>query len=210
MSEAAILDSLPVEQRLALAYAPKVTRQKMLAVMALDARLAQLVTAAREPILTQLRLAWWRDRLGEQDSAVKGEPLLALIAAAAIGRAALRDLVDAWEALLGEPDAIAVAHLADARAAAFAATSPGKEATSAVLIAGREWALHDIARRRGEWGDVAARLAGQAAWDRCRLPRPMRSLAILHALARRAQRRPDRQADPGSILVAVRVGLLGV
>jgi phytoene synthase len=48
----------------------------------LDVRLAGVVRGAREPMLGQLKLAWWRDRLGgDPESWPKGEPLLASLKA---------------------------------------------------------------------------------------------------------------------------------
>jgi hypothetical protein len=62
-----------------------------------------VVRTAREPMLAQLKLAWWRDRLAA-DPAVwpKGEPLLARLAQWR-EPAGLGALVDGWESLLGEP-----------------------------------------------------------------------------------------------------------
>ena len=59
---------------------------------------------AREPLLGQVRLAWWRDRLG-QDPAdwPAGEPLLAALRGWQPQFAALAALVDGWELLLGAP-----------------------------------------------------------------------------------------------------------
>jgi len=55
-----LLDSLGPLNRLALAYAPQSTRLPLLALLALDMRLAGIVRNSREPMLAQLRLAWWR------------------------------------------------------------------------------------------------------------------------------------------------------
>jgi phytoene synthase len=56
--------TLPIERRLALAYAPGRARAATLGLFALDAALGNLVRAAREPLLGQMRLAWWREELG--------------------------------------------------------------------------------------------------------------------------------------------------
>ena len=55
-----LLDTLAPMHRLALAYAPAEARPAWAGLLALDARLAGVVRAAREPVLGQLRLAWWR------------------------------------------------------------------------------------------------------------------------------------------------------
>ncbi|MDE2410616.1 MAG: hypothetical protein KGM18_02445 [Sphingomonadales bacterium] len=213
MSHAAILESLPIEQRLALAYAPARTRRALLALLGLDQRLSQVVLTAREQMLGQLRLAWWRDRLGEERAARRGEPLLDLLDETVTERPSLVALVDAWEGLLcvaphGESQAIEA--LADARAAGFTALLPdGGDRVAAVRMA-RAWALADLARLPSGAGQVAAVLATQADWQPARLPRDLRSLAVLHGLAR--QRCGDFAAPsrPSAILIALRVGLLGV
>ena len=81
MSETdSLLGSLPVLHRLALTYAPARATRPTLALLALDARLAGIVRSASEPMLAQLRLAWWREQL-EIDLTARpaGEPLLAVL-----------------------------------------------------------------------------------------------------------------------------------
>ena len=96
-----LLDELPADRRLALAYAPGIARADSLAVFLLDQRLSRLVSQQREPLLTQMRLAWWRDRLGEEVSGFHhDEPVLALLAGWGEHRQKLIGLVDGWEALL--------------------------------------------------------------------------------------------------------------
>lgn len=71
---------------------------------ALAARLTRLLREAREPLIGQIKLAWWRDMmamLAEKPEALpKGEPLLAELAATWGGQAGLDALVDAAEAML--------------------------------------------------------------------------------------------------------------
>ena len=101
--EQSLLALLPPVQRLALAYAPTRARPAWLALLALDTRLAQQVRSAREPMLTQIRLAWWHDRLREPVSAwPQGEPLLVALADWRGQHGSLAQLVDGWEMLLGE------------------------------------------------------------------------------------------------------------
>ena len=103
--------------RLAVAYAPARLRPLHLAAFALDARLRAVVSGAREPVLAQLKLAWWRDRLNQAPAArPRGEPLLAALAVWPGDAAPLLALVDGWEAMLDRTDqARAVAALAAAR-----------------------------------------------------------------------------------------------
>ena len=209
MNRALIRDALPPELRLALVYAPARSRDALLAVLGLDQRLAHMVSGAREPILAQVRLAWWRERLADDAPAIAGEPLLELVRDAAIARAPLRALVDGWEGLVGEPCLEAVAQLADARAAALCRVPTGAANGQAGMASAREWALHDLSRMPGEWGALADSLADAEVWAARPLPRGLRPLAIMHALARRSRKRGSVAQGPGAIAVAVRVGLFG-
>ncbi|WP_296676025.1 hypothetical protein [Novosphingobium sp.] len=210
MSDPAIIETLPVEQRLALAYASAPIRKALLASLGLDVRLAKIVANAREPVLGQIRLAWWRERLADP-APVPGEPLLQTIFSAPVDRQALRNLVDGWETVLlatDSADQAAVSSLAQARAECFAALA-GNVRHDAVLSAARSWALADLARLPGPPGMAALAMARDADWSRPGLPRSMRPLAVLHAMARRAVRSKGGGEGPVSFLVAVRVGLLG-
>lgn len=208
MPDTAIIDTIPVEQRLALAYAPLRIRGRWLAGFALDARLARIVGSSREAMLGQIRLAWWRDRLSEV-SPVGGEPLLALIHASGVDRNALSSLVDGWEAVLLNPDGLddeAILALARSRSGWMAAS--GDTAEERAIEAGISWALADLARMPDAQGAAALRLAKQRNWSRPDLPKPMRPLAVLHALARRSASE-GKDHGPAALLVAARVGLLG-
>lgn len=209
MTRALIRETLPPPQRLALAYAPAPGRDALLVALGLDLRLAQVVTGAREPMLAQIRLAWWRERLADDAASLAGEPLLELLHGAAADRQPLRTLVNAWEGLLGEETPEALNTLAAARTEALCLASPVADRDPAVRTAAREWALHDLSRLPGGHGAAAARLADAEAWRAPRMARSLRPLAVLHALARRSRRTGRSGPDPGSILVAVRVGLFG-
>lgn len=97
-----IVEQLPPPLRLAVAYAPKSTRVAFALLLLLDQRLAQIVERATEPMIAQLKLAWWRDAFTAQaGQRPKGEPLLSalfdqerpeLLTVAG-------ELVDAWEIL---------------------------------------------------------------------------------------------------------------
>lgn len=209
MTRASLLETLPPEQRLALAYAPARSRDAALAILALDRRLAQVVHGAREPILAQIRLAWWRDRLTEEAAAAAGEPLLAFVREAVSQREPLRDLVDGWEGLLGGPGRDAIDGLARSRALAICSAGSDASDHHAALASAREWALHDLSRIPGQWGALAGELASAEAWQARRLPRSLRPLAVLHALARRSRKSGTDGPGPASIAVALRVGLFG-
>ncbi len=63
---------------LAIAYAPVPLRARLKWLLMLDQRLSDVLNRAREPMIAQLRLSWWRDGLkSAADKRPKGEPLLA-------------------------------------------------------------------------------------------------------------------------------------
>lgn len=205
MSDDPILASLPPVQRVALAYAPRMARGAWLGFLALDTRLAGLVRETREPMLGQIRLAWWRERLAEPpEQRPKGEPLLALLGADA---AVFAPLVDGWEALLGEaplpPESLAEFARGRADALGGLARLLGHSGEAGAQV-GRSWALADLARRLShpeERAHVAALAAGEGRLQR--LPRDMRPLIVLHGLAHR------NRNGPTALLAALRLGIFG-
>lgn len=216
MPPADLIAALSPLQRLALAYAPSSTRQPLLALLALDTRLAGILRASREPMLAQLRFAWWREQLAARPSpASTGDPLLAALNAWPAARSALSDLVEGWEAMTGDAPLPASAYLslAGARGAAFAALAGTPEASAAALRMGRNWALADIASGLSNPQERAAalELARAQDWRWARLPRSLRPLAVLHGLAahRIVNDPPAPQLSPAAMLTAVRIGLLG-
>jgi len=55
---------------LALWLVPRRVRPKLQAVFALDRRLQHVAHSAREPLLAQIKLAWWREQLTALDTGV--------------------------------------------------------------------------------------------------------------------------------------------
>lgn len=213
-----LLASLPAPQRLALAYAPTRARPAWLAMLALDARLAQLVRAAREPILTQIRLAWWRDRLGEpSDGWPLGEPLLGALRDWQGQHGSLIGLVDGWEILLGEaplPQAALETFVAGRAAAmqALALVVERPEAAATAYRAGAGWAIADLVGHLSHPDERAAALslARQHDWRLQRMPRALRPVVILHGLGARSLKNPGTNSGNGSFLTALRLGILGM
>lgn len=218
MSDDALLALLPIEQRLALAYGARAARAALLTVLALDARLASAVRAAREPVLGQIKLAWWRENLaGGGARETSPEPLLARIAAEPLDQPALIALVDGWEGMVGAGPvgSDALAALAEARALALAGAGARLAPASGyaeALRAARNWALADLAARlsRPEERDAAIALAARQDWSRPTLPRALRALAVLHGLARRRHDGRPLLAEKRAFAVALRLGLLNV
>jgi phytoene synthase len=207
---------LPPLSRLALAYAPRSSREDWLSLLTLDARLAGIVRTAREPMLAQLRLAWWRDRLSSDPSTwPKGEPLLARLAGWGESAQSLSALADGWEGLLGDAPlpADALAEFARGRAGAVRALAlrHGADSEAAAQVASR-WALADLALHLGDpveqdtVRDLLMKCAGGQA-----MPKALRPLAVMAKLNERAVRKgaSDALFGPGALLAAIRAGLFG-
>lgn len=171
---------------LACLYAPASARPGLIALFALDCELAQLVASTTEPMLGEIRLAWWRERLEELDAGkAPAQPLLAALrdhALPTLRGADLAGLEDRWLALIGSED-VPPAHI-EGGGLLFALAARllgGDEATGHAL--GRAWVL------------------GEAS--PARVPAPLRPLAGLAALsardasrARAGQPREDRGSLP--------------
>lgn len=214
------IDALPLPQRLALAHAPADLRPAAVAAFALDSRLAKFVAQASEPLVGQLRLAWWREQLGKApEGRACGDAILNSISAnwGAASRE-LVSLVDGWELMLGDtplPES-AAEEFASGRAAMFgglAALAGCKDSVEAARTNGRQWALADLlAHVSGP--DSAARPAEtlSIAQDRNgRLPRRLRHLAILGSLGLRAVTRGGGPLIAGrrDIMHIMRLGMFG-
>ena len=211
-----LLETLPPVQRLALSYAPRAGRESLLGLLALDARLAAIVRSAREPMLAQLRLTWWREQLSADASDwPRGDPLLAELRHWPGKHAALAALPEGWEALTGAaplPPA-AFEALAEARAAAFAELATGPAERAAAERMARNWALADIAGRLSHPAerDAAIALARAQDWRREPLSRRLRPLAVLHGIAKGliSGGSPSERISMSSFATAVRIGLFG-
>lgn len=171
-------DVTPV-QRLALAYARSDVKAAWALLLALDSRLADVVLTSSEPLIGQMKLAWWRDAiLTSKDARPKGEPMLSFLSqyeddAASPGLAtAMVTLVDGWSELLANE--IWTPEVLDSHARQRGQAVFG---TYLVLVgmaeragAGKSWALDDLSVRSGQ-----ANLAHNI--DRG-LPRPLSILAM--------------------------------
>jgi phytoene synthase len=207
------MDAIPLPPVLALslAWQPLASRPALAALFALDTALAAAMARAREPLLAQVRLAWWRDRLNEGPSAWQGsDPALCALADGwKSGTNVLVGLVDGWEELLGEAplDPLAFDRFAAARGAALA-TIAGDPAAA---IEGRRWAHADLAARVTHPDErAAARALGAGLPPPARLARAMRGIAVLGALCGYALAKDQEPgAGRGAALLALRVGSLG-
>lgn len=214
-----LLQTLPPLHRLALAYAPAKAHRATLTLLALDSRLAEVVRNASEPMLAQIRLAWWRDMLGREASdRPQGEPLLELFDVWRGEEPALVALVDGWEELATDEaiDDQAMHAFCSGRGQAFAALARVLGCGNASQAAGRAgegWSLADLASRLSGSGerDAAIRLVREQGWQRIALPRALRPLAVLYGLGASAGREGSAMPPPSlsTLLLAMRIGLLG-
>lgn len=209
--DADLIENLQPLERLALSYAPAVAREKWLTLLAFDSRLGGVIRQAREPVLAQLRLAWWRDRLGQPAAErPRGEPLLARMEG--WDAAGLVSLVDGWEALLAESPLTeeAMNAFADGRVAAVTSLAGDPKVSEA---SARRWALADLALHLGDPAAkaLAWHMLDKVSPSRAALPRVLRPLAVLEQVTVRAVRKGSQSAltSPMVLLVALRAGLLG-
>ena len=183
------------DRRLALAYVPAARRPAVEALWRLDAALASVLTTGREPMISRIRLAWWRESLEKLDTAPPAaEPLLQALAEhvlpAGISGAELAAMEESWGTLLSS------GRLTREELETYAAKRGGLLfrysarllglGDPAVEAAGASWALIDFARHSSvpEEAEAAVDLARQQAVPR-RWPAPLRPLGMLSVLALR-------------------------
>jgi len=215
----AITAELPPEQRMAIAHSHASLRLKMSAWFALDRRLGQLVAKSSEPMLGQMRLAWWREALGRSVSErPSGDVTLDAVSLHWAGaEAPLLKLVEAWEEFLVADrltsELAARFCIGRAEPARHLAENYGADAGERVHAAAVRWAAGDAAAHVRDDSEREALIAagiGQAT-KAGRIPEDLRGLAVLEALALRSMKRGGRplMEGRGAALVALRVGLLG-
>ena len=213
-----LLETLPLPQRLALSYAPRRAHGPTLAVLALDTRLAGIIRAGGEPVIAQMKLAWWRERLAQDPAQWPlGEPLLALLGESGLDCTCLSPLVDGWEMLLADSlDTEGIALFAKGRALAWVAVADAAGhhgADASVERAGRTWALADLAMNLGTQEETAKvrGAAEEEAERQAGLPAVLRPLTVLRGLAVRALKRGATEMldGPGAMAMALRLGIIG-
>lgn len=207
-----ISENLPDEVLLALAHTQPELRDALRIFFELDLRLGRIVSATSEPMLGQMRLAWWRDMLGTPvEDRPGGDAVLDGIGEHWAGREAeLVPLVDAWEHLLADPplDDIDAIQFAENRAKALTAPFPRDVGDRAAW----HWAMADLAANVSV--EEEREMLVSLGMDRPQSPRlfdNMRGLAVLGALGLRALKRGGRPLMEGrtAALVALRAAIIG-
>ena len=214
------VEDLPPEAQVAIGYALPEHRDAFTALLVFDRNLARSVAGASEAIVGQLRLAWWRDALAAStDRLPRGNPLLDELAKG-FGEQLPRlgALVDGWETvLLAEAiDGSAIQSLRAGREAgwlALARVLGTGENDAAVRLAAGRWASADLISSFPQQDRELEIIADMqhAPSQPATLPRALRPLVVLDALARRslAAGGAPLLADRGSAMVALRAGLFG-
>jgi phytoene synthase len=194
---------------LALGSAPEAVRPAVTALWALDEALGKVLATGREPMISRIRLAWWREALERLDrEPPPKEPVLEALAAHVIPRgikgAELAEMESGWNAVLHDEPVEAAqldTYAADrgGRLFGFSARLLGGGRIE-VTAAGEAWALVDLARHSTEPHDVEAALAA-ARLRRLpgRWPRPLRPLGMIAVLTvRDLKSGPAEWEEPGS------------
>ena len=212
-------ETLPPEIELALAYTARVYRPALRIFFELDLRFARILSGTNEPMLGQMRLAWWRETLskplGERPS---GDAVLDAIGEHWAGREEhLQKLVDGWENLLAEPplgaeDARAfVSGRAGAMAGAFGDQAGEWDASGANNVA-RYWAFADLAANVSldEEREMLVSLALEQTRP-SRLRAPFKGVAVLGALSLRSLEKGGRPVmeGRGASITAIRAAFFG-
>lgn len=180
-----------------LLYASAQQRPALAALWALDETLAALLRTTSQPLIGQMRLTWWHDRLSSlADGLPPTEPVLAGLAThvlpAGVTPAMLAAVVEGWEELLegGRLGAEAMERHGALRGAGLFACAArvlgaGRDPHEA---AGRGWALADLARHVSDpeeralaWELARGALAEALAVRWSRAGRPLGALAVLAA-----------------------------
>lgn len=190
------LKSRDRERWLSILWAPAAARPALVAIHAYDLEQQRVVAEAREPMLAEIRLAWWREQLEglATGKAPPPQPLLLALArdarARAVDLAGLTACEEGFLPLLAEGDLDPLG-MARARGgplfrslmtALLARPLTNGEAENAAT-AGTRWALARL--WRGDWGQAEPRLAGMSppAFPPPPAGRLPGSLAALDALA---------------------------
>lgn len=217
---AAVAEPLPPEITLALAWSGVAVRAPLAVAFQLDRRLARIVQRTTEPMLGQMRLAWWREALDKPwDERPTGDAVLDGIGRHWQGREqALIQMVDAWELFVTAQDLgpAEATRFGAGRGAFFAALVPDPDETPLVprlLAAGHCWAAADASQAVSRPEERGALIASGAAARRGtgRMSGEWRGLAVLGALGARSL---DAGGMPlmdgrGASLVAYRAAIFG-
>lgn len=206
---AALVRDRDRDRFLATLYAPAAVRSALFALHALDLELAEVARTTTEPMLGQIRLAWWREQLQALDKGTPSpQPVLADVAGhllpAGISGASLEPLEDANLALLdGDIDAYAGARsLLFEVALRLLMKQPDAGLVEWARSTGKGWAIVDAMRGR-QTVDAVLLASADRLLARRSVPAPARMLFGLATLAQadltalKAGGKPAPRGSPG-------------
>lgn len=188
---------------------PRGRRAAIATLWAFAERLTRLLIDAREPLIGQIKLAWWRDMAAmlarDPDGLPKGEPLLAELTVTWTGQGGLDTLVDAAEAMLLAED-VADRHTAATEFGARLFALSGGDADG-----GRRWGL--LWGASVQTGAQEARELLAAARDCAPPPRSIfaanRALLMLDRWAAAIAQNDGERRWRSEGLLLLRIGLVG-
>ncbi len=139
--------------RLAITYARRDLRDAFALILKFDNRIADIVGRITEPMIGQMKIAWWYDAIGREATLrPSGEPILQELNKLDVDgvAVAMQQLLDAWGLLLAEDDWLpgTVQSFAQARSEAVFGSYVrwiGGDPDCAAL--GRQWAAADLSQR---------------------------------------------------------------
>lgn len=188
-------------------YWPAELRPAFDALFALDDVMGDVVVRATQPALAAIKLAWWRERLEELDQGkVPNEPRLQAVERELLPRgitgAELAGLEEGWAELLADQPDCEIAlrrgvRLFELGARLLAAGS------DALPVAGRLFAGGSLKRR--SLSTAGAHFIGETLV----IPRRLRPLTGLAALARRDLARSEPEGTPGRAWALLRHRITG-
>ena len=190
---------LDPDRQLALAYIPAAVRPAVEALWRLDASFAAILATGTQPMISQLRLAWWREALERLDrDPPPAEPVLQALAdhvLPVVSGAELAAMEEAWLILLSEEALTGdeLARYAELRGGLLFACSARLlgDPDFPVRQAGALWALADLARHSRRVDEIkSAPPEPKTKW-----PKRLRPLGMLAMLARRDLERLGREQE---------------
>jgi phytoene synthase len=192
------------DRRLALAYVPARQRRALEALWLADAAMGQVLSNGSDPMITRIRLAWWREAFERLDEAPPpAEPTLTALAChvlpTGISGSQIAQLEEGWSAiapsgLLGDDD---IALYARARGRGLFSLSQVILGGQGAEAEGALWSLADLARHTSHPEEQKRALALIcSAPPAPRLPGSLRVLGMLGQLARRDAMRGASHIEP--------------
>jgi len=214
---------LDPDRVLALSYVPAAKRSALKALWSLDCALGAVLAGGREPMISRIKLAWWRDSLERLDGArPPGEPVLQALAEQVlplgITGADLAGMEEGWAVLLSDAPltqedlslyAEKRGRLLFSLSARILSGSPEVDGAGG----GEPWALIDLARHCGNATDADSAVEAARRYPSAKVSPRLRPLGMLDALARRDgdPHRPrwEAQGSPGRMWRMLRHRLSG-